>query len=116
DRNRRFVLIGYSKGAADILDALRVLDEPKTKVAAIVSVAGVIGGAWLPADFVALMQPGQPWIAAGCPGNVQDGLHSLTREVRQSFLRQNATPVPGYSIVGTTTLDQTSSILRPSWN
>ena len=116
DRTRRFVVIGYSKGAADILDALRVLDEPTTKVAAIVTVAGVIGGTWVPEDFVALMQAGQPWLAAACPGNVQDGMHSLMREVRQSFLRQNPTPVPAYSVVGETTIDETSAALRPSWN
>lgn len=116
DTARRFVLIGYGKGATDILDALRVLDDAKTKVAAIVTVAGVIGGTWIPEDLTALMQAGQPWIAAGCPGNVQDGMHSLMREVRQSFLRQNPTPVPGYSIVGDATLDETSAALQPSWN
>ena len=37
------------------------------------------------------------------------------REVRQSFLRQNPMPVPSYSIVGATSLDETSSVLKPSW-
>jgi len=115
DSAHRYVLIGYSKGTADILDALRVLDEPKTKIAAVVSVAGVVGGTWVPETFQSLMQPPRPWIAAGCPGNVQDGAQSILREVRQSFLRQNPIAVPTYSIVGATTLDETSSVLRPSW-
>ena len=63
DKSRRYVIVGYGKGTADILDALRVLDDAKSEVAAVVSVAGVVGGMWLPDDVRALMQPGQPWIA-----------------------------------------------------
>ena len=37
------------------------------------------------------------------------------REVRQSFLRQTPASVPSYSIVGVTSLDETSSVLKPSW-
>ncbi len=114
DKTKKFILIGYGKGATDSLEALRVVDEPKAKVAAIVSVAGVVGGTWVPDEVVALMRS-QPWIAGNCPANVEDGLHSLRREVRQSFLRQNPTPVPAYSIVGTTSFDETSSVLRPTW-
>jgi hypothetical protein len=115
DSSRRFIVIGYGKGTADILDALRVIDDVKTKVAAVVSVAGIVGGTWVPEDVQALMQPQRPWITEGCPGNVQDGAGSLMREVRQSFLRQNPMPVPSYSIVGATSLDETSSVLKPSW-
>ena len=89
DASRRYVLIGYSKGATDILEALRVLDAPKTKVAAVVTIAGIVGGLWLPGDLRALMQGTQPWIAPGCPGNVEDGIHSVLRDVRLGFLRQN---------------------------
>lgn len=115
DKAHRFVLIGYSKGAADLLEALRFLDAPKATVAALVTVAGAVGGFWLPDDVKVLMQPSQPWIAPGCPGNMQDGIHSLLREVRLASLRQNPSPVPGYSIVGDTTLGETSSPLRGSW-
>jgi hypothetical protein len=115
DASRRFVLIGYSKGIVDILDTLRILDDAKSKVAAVVSVAGIVGGTWVPEDVEALMQSTRPWIAGGCPGNVQDGVQSLMREVRQAFLRQTPVSVPSYSIVGATSLDETSSVLKPSW-
>ena len=115
DKTRRYVLIGYSKGAADLLEALRVLNAPQTKVAALVTVAGTIGGSWLPDDVRTLMQGSQPWMAPGCPANVQDGIHSLTRELRQRFLRENPVPVAGYSIVAASTLDETSSALRAAW-
>lgn len=115
DQSRKYVLVGYGKGAADLLEALRVLNAPRTKVAALVTVAGTVGGLWTPDDLRALMQGNQPWIAPNCPGNVQDGLHSLMRDVRQAFLRGNASPVPGYSIIGSSTLEDTSSVLRASW-
>jgi hypothetical protein len=54
-------------------------------------------------------------MAPECPGNVQDGILSLTRELRQRFLRENPLPVPGYSIVAASALDETSSVLRPIW-
>jgi len=115
DQTRRYVLIGYSKGAADLLEALRLLAAPRTKVAALVTVAGAVGGSWLPDEIRVLMQGSQPWIAPGCPGNVQDGLHSLTRELRLRFLRENPLPVAGYSIVAASSHDETSSILRVMW-
>ena len=115
DKTHRYVVIGYDKGAADLQDALRALEAPKTKVAALVSVAGIVGGLWLPDQMRALMEPSRPWVAPSCPGNMKDGMHSLAREVRQAFLRENPLPVPGYSIVAASTLDETSSALRPSW-
>jgi len=115
DKTRKYVLVGYSKGTADLVEALHTLDAPKDKIAAIVTVAGVVGGSWLPDDFRALMQASQPWIAPGCPGNVSDGLHSLMREVRQASLRGTPMPVPGYSVVGISTFQDTSSLLRPTW-
>jgi hypothetical protein len=115
DRAHRYVLIGYDKGAADLVEALRVLDEAPAKVAAVVTIAGIVGGIWRPEDLRLLMQPGQPWISASCPGNVQDAMASVTREVRQSVLRASPLQVPGYSIVAASTLAETSSALRPMW-
>ena len=115
DRAHRYVLIGYDKGAADLLEALRVLDDAPAKVAAVVTVAGIVGGVWRPEDLRLLMQPGQPWISANCPGNVQDAMASVTREVRQSVLRASPLQVPGYSVVASSTLADTSSALRAMW-
>jgi hypothetical protein len=115
DPAHRYVLIGYSKGAADLLEALRMLDAPKTKVAAIVTIAGTIGGTWVPEDFGTLMQPTQPWVAPGCPVNIRDGLQSLPRDVRQRFLRETPVPVPAYSITASSGLESTSKALRASW-
>ena len=115
DQKRRYVLVGYSKGAADLLEAMRLLDAPKTRVAAVVTIAGIVGGLWSTDDLQPLMQPSRPWMAPSCPGNVQDGVLTLTRELRQRFLRDNALPVPGYSIVAASSLDDTSAVLRQTW-
>jgi len=116
DAARPFVLIGYDKGAADLIEALGALDEPATKVAALVTVAGAVDGSPVVEDIRRLMQPGQPWIAPGCPGNVQDGLHSLEPEVRMRILRAHPVPVPGYSLAAASTREETSSVLRPAWD
>ncbi len=116
DASRKYMLIGYDKGAVDLLEALRALNAPATKVAALVTIAGDIGGVWIPGDVRALMQPSQPWIGQGCPGNVGDGLHSLQRDVRERSLRENPLPVPGYSLVAASTAAETSRALRPSWD
>ncbi len=115
DPHRRFVLIGYGKGAADLLEALRALDAAKTKVAALVTIAGDVGGTWLPDAVRGLVQPSQPWMGIDCPGNVEAGVFSLARDVRQRFLREHPPEVAGYSIVAESTLEETSSALRPSW-
>ena len=113
--SRPYVLVGYDKGTADLLDALRLLPDPSTKVAAIVTVAGVVGGLWRPDVARLLARPDAPWMADQCPGNQADGLHSLARDVRLSFLRENRIAVPGYSIVAASPEGGTSAALRASW-
>src|ERR1019366_596981 len=56
-----------------------------------------------------------PWVAPSCPGNVKDGMASVTRDVRQSVLRASPLQVPGYSIVASSALADTSAVLRPMW-
>ena len=46
----RLVLIGYSKGAPDILDALVTFPEIRSRIAAVVSAAGAVGGSPLAND------------------------------------------------------------------
>ena len=46
----RLVLVGYSKGISDILDAVVAYPEIRSRVAAVVSVAGAVGGSPLAND------------------------------------------------------------------
>ncbi|MGT2494252.1 hypothetical protein ACU4GD_36730 [Cupriavidus basilensis] len=46
----RLVLVGYSKGAPDILQAVVAYPEIRSRVAAVVSAAGAVGGSALAND------------------------------------------------------------------
>jgi len=115
DATHPYILIGYDKGAADLLEALRTLASPADKVAALVTVAGAVGGVWRPDEVRALVRPDAPWMADQCPGNQSDGMNSLARDVRLRFLGENPPRVPGYSIVAASSADGTSSALRDGW-
>jgi len=84
--DEKVILIGYSKGAVDTLEALVAFPELVTRVAALVSVAGPVTGSPL-ADGVA------PWqrtvietMASPVCGGGRGGLTSLTREARRAFM------------------------------
>jgi hypothetical protein len=115
DQTRPFVLIGYDKGAADLLEAVRLLRDAKAKVSALVTVAGIVGGVWRPDDVRALVSPERPWMSDQCPGNQADGMHSLARDVRLRLLRENPLPVPGYSLAAASDAAGTSGALRDAW-
>ena len=86
----RLVLVGYSKGISDILDAVVAYPEIRSRVAAVVSVAGAVGGSPLANDAEQYQAdllryfPGQPatratavaWQAFGRPP-VSSGLHGI---------------------------------------
>jgi pimeloyl-ACP methyl ester carboxylesterase len=116
---KKVVLIGYSKGAADILEALVEYPEVQERVAAVVSVAGVIGGT--PAAE-AISKPLQALAGyfpfPGCsPG---DGLaiQSLTRPYRQDWLARHTLPpsVRYFSVAAIADREGISSILRSTYD
>ena len=98
----RLVLIGYSKGTPDILEAVVAYEEIRDRIAAIVSVAGVVGGSPLAND--AKQEQAdllRHWPKAECePGDGQ-GVESLRPDVRKTWLAANALPhaVRLYSVV-----------------
>jgi dienelactone hydrolase len=114
----RLVLIGYSKGAPDILEALVAYPEIRGRVAAMVSAAGAVGGSPLANDaeqFQADMLrhfPGST-CASGDGGAVQ----SLRPATRKAWMAQNPLP-PGlryYSLVTFPQPSRISSILESSY-
>ncbi|HUJ39567.1 MAG TPA: LssY C-terminal domain-containing protein [Candidatus Acidoferrales bacterium] len=114
---RKFILIGYSKGAPDILEGLARDPAAVRAVAAIVFVAGAVGGSPL-ADLIP--SQAQAWLQkinlGGCQGDLYDSLGSLRREVRHRFLVSHPEPgVPVYTISAAATRSQTSKFLLESW-
>ena len=114
----RLVLIGYSKGAPDILEALVSYPEIQARIAAVVSVAGAIGGSPLANDAtqsqLALLQH---WPGARCPPGDGGAIESLRPETRKAWLAQHALPpgIPYYSLVTFPQPERISSILRSSY-
>ncbi len=98
---RPFILVGYSKGAPDIMTALAKYPSLRGKVAAFISTAGASGGSpiadSLPMQLDAWM--GKVKDRAGCKGNPAEGFKSLKQDVRRAFLAAHPHPyVPTYSL------------------
>jgi hypothetical protein len=115
---RRLVLVGYSKGAPDILEAIVRYPEIRGYVAAVVAAAGAIGGSPLanPAtegqlDIV------RHWPGATCEKGDGHGIESLRPDVRRTFLSKNPLPsdFPYYSLVTFPDPARISSILQGSY-
>jgi len=114
---RKFILLGYSKGAADILEGLANDPEATQAVAALITVAGAIGGSPI-ADFMPVQA--QQWIQkfslGECKGDLYAAFRSLRRDVRRRFLAQHPdVGVPVYSVAAASDRAGTSKILLESW-
>ena len=118
----RLVLLGYSKGAADILDAVVSYPEIRDRVAAVVSVSGAIGGSPIANDFEQYHADlFQYFPSSGCePAAEGDGgaVASLRPGVRKAWLAENPLPpeLPYYSVVSFPSPERISLILESSYD
>ena len=115
---RKYIVVGYSKGACDVMAMLAAYPEVRGAVAALVTVASPIGGSRVPdmtPDFMLrlLDRLGPEHCEMGDGG----GIESLRRSVRQAFLRDHPGPiVPTYSLVAVSEEATTSRALKPLWS
>jgi hypothetical protein len=114
----RLVLVGYSKGAPDILEAVVSYPEIRSRVAAVVSAAGAVGGSALANDaeqYQADLLRHFP--GATCGSGDGGAVASLRPAVRKAWLARN--PLPGglryYSLVTFPQPERISSILSSSY-
>ena len=115
----RLVLIGYSKGAPDILEAVAAYPEIRPRVAAAVSAAGAIGGSPLAnGASQSMLSLLRYWPGAQCPEGDGGAMESLRPAVRKVWLAQNPLPpdLPYYSLVTFPQPDRISAILKPSYS
>jgi hypothetical protein len=115
----RLVLMGYSKGTPDILEALVSYPEIRPRIVAVVSAAGAVGGSLLAEDAKqsqADMMRHFP--GATCDAGDGDGVHSLRTDVRRQWLAEH--PLPGdiryYSLVTLPDRERISRILSRSYD
>lgn len=115
----RIVLIGYSKGAPDILEAVVKYPEIRSRVAAVVSAAGAVGGSPLANDAEQYQADLLRYFpGARCSSGDGGAVESLRPRTRKAWLAQNPLPydLPFYSLVTFPQPERISSILRPSYD
>jgi hypothetical protein len=112
------ILIGYSKGANDILEFLASYPGAAARVESVVSVAGAIGGSPLAETARGFYDAMLSWIPSGrCPAGDGDVIESLRPQERREWLAQNPLPdsVRYYSVAAFTTRPRVAEALLPSW-
>ena len=115
----RLVLIGYSKGAPDILEAISAYPELRSRVAAVVSAAGSVGGSPLANDaeqYQADLLRHFP--GAACTSGDGGAVASMRPAARQAWLAAHPLPkeVRYYSLVAFPTPERMSSLLKGSYD
>jgi len=115
----RLVLIGYSKGAPDILEAIVAYPELRSRIAAVVSAAGAVSGSPLANDaeqYQAELLRHFP--GATCTSGDGGSVASLRPEVRQAWLAANPLPkeVRYYSLATFPQPERMSSLLKSSYD
>lgn len=113
-RTKKVLVVGYSKGTTDTIAALREYPELGDRVAAFLSVAGVVNGSPLADRFASLYDAtlaNLPY--APCPINDKEELTSITRH-RQAFLAAKDLPrkVKYFSIAAAPAPERVSRALR----
>ena len=115
DEDKRLVLLGYSKGTPDILEAVTTFPDLQQRVAAVVSVAGAVGGAPLANDATqSMLNLLQYFPDAECDPGDEGALKSLKPEIRKRWLANHSLPesIRYYSVITYPDEEQVSSILK----
>jgi len=115
--SRKFIVLGYSKGAPDVMEGLANDPDATAAVAAVVTVAGAIGG-----SPIANLLPAQAdrWMKAvnltDCQGDLSAAFASLKQDGRRDFLAQHpGLGVPVYSVAAVSDKSNTSKVLLENW-
>jgi hypothetical protein len=113
------VLVGFSKGAIDVLTAVVNHPEIHSRVAAVVSLAGSIGGSPL-ANMASEGQLNllQYFPGATCKPAGGGALHDLRPDTRQAWLAEHTLPegIAYYSLITYPDPDRISGVLRNSYH
>jgi len=110
------VLIGYSKGAPDILEAVVAYPEIRPRIAAVVSVAGAVGGSQIAEEVTqSLLELLSHWPGSDCSKGDEGAVDSLRPATRDAWLAENHLPdeIPFYSLITVPTPGRVSSATKP---
>jgi hypothetical protein len=112
------VLVGYSKGAPDILEAVVNYPEIHDRIAAVVSAAGSVGGSPLANDAKqSQLNLLQHFPGSQCEPGDEGALDSLRPATRKAWLAENTLPegIAYYSLMTFPDPERVSSVLRSSY-
>ena len=112
------VLVGYSKGAPDILEAVVRYPEIHDRIAAVVSAAGAVGGSPLANDAdQSQLNLLQHFPGSQCTPGDEGALDDLRPATRKAWLAENTLPdgISYYSLVACPDPERVSSVLRSSY-
>ncbi len=118
EHGKRLLLLGYSKGVPDILEAVSAFPDLQQKVAAVVSIAGAVGGSPLANDMTpSSLNFLHYFPEAECTPGDEGALESLKPEVRIRWLASHPLPesIRYYSVVTYPDAEQISSILQHTY-
>lgn len=117
-KKRPVILMGYSKGAVDVLQSVINYPEVRDQVVAVVSLAGAVGGSPLAEgtkqskiDMLAHIP------RSGCDEGDNGAIASLQPETRKTWLANNALPenIRYYSVIAYPDAEHMSLGLKSSW-
>ncbi|MEE4188337.1 MAG: hypothetical protein V2I76_07805 [Roseobacter sp.] len=114
----RAILVGYSKGSPDVLQAVTTYPELRTHVAAVVSIAGAVWGSPLANNAKqSHLTPLRNWPGATCSAGDGGALDSLTPQTRNEWMAENPLPseIRYYSLVALPDRQNISAILKPGF-
>lgn len=117
--DERVVLIGYSKGIADVLEFLPMYPEMADKVAAVISISGAVSGTLLAEGAPEFMLPVMKLFPNGqCYSADLGAVESLRRSVRLSWFARHTLPksVQYYSVATYAERANISSFLHAGYD
>jgi hypothetical protein len=115
----RLVMIGYSKGAPDIMEAVVAYPEIRPRIAAVVSTAGAVGGSALADDSEQYQADLLRYFpGATCTSGDGGGVASLRTGTRRAWLASHPLPreLRFYSLATFPRPERISSILRSNYD
>ena len=118
-RSEKVVLLGYSKGLADVLEAVVEYPGVQERVAAVVSFAGIVNGSPLADDLSGFAQAIFDHLhIPSCPDTDGEGIPSLSRDVRLSWLAKHDLPssIQYFSLVAFTERENISAMIRGAYD
>ena len=119
EEEKRIILLGYSKGTPDILEAVTTYTDLQQKITAVVSVSGSVGGSPLANDATqSMLNLLKHFPDAECDLGDEGALESLKPEVRKRWLANHSLPasIRYYSVITYPDTEHISSILKTTYN